>query len=190
MVWWGIQAVHRAHASPLRLITAGLMTCLVAIALTGVSFAFVGWWPSEYGTERDLKRLVAYELEKAKERQGSIGSPQFEAPTREEHLGELTIGDVRLPDLAQQKQPSSRWATGHFFGIEFKLGPGAQSFQVWVWPPRMPFFPYNYLVSLPSFYADESGQIRMVRMHRQGQRCPPNATVYYRVRPEDLKTQD
>lgn len=213
---WGARALrppekrapHLAHASPARLLTAGLLTCLTAVALVGLNFAFVGWWYPEGGFEEDLKRLVAYELVRAKDHKDVQGQPQYEAP----HLlypiwsastgfsvipqpqyealhppapvtgpSYLAVGEMGLPSLRD------KGAGPHRFVTEFRLGPGARSFQVWIWPERFPFFPYNYLVTLPSFYGDETGQLRMIRVHKRGQRCPPDAPVYYRVRPEDTK---
>jgi hypothetical protein len=148
------------------MLTAGLLTCLTAVALVGLNFAFVGWWPDDNYMERDLKRAVALELVKANEQKASAGAALYRPP-------EFRIADSRMGMRS--------W----YFEHEFKLGPGGKSFQLWVWPKRMPFFPYNYLVTLPSFYADQTGQLRMIRVHKNGQRCPPDAPVYYRVRPED-----
>ena len=162
---WGARALrppekrapHLVRASPSRLIAAGLLTCLTALALVGLNFAFLGWWPGESYTEQAIKRAVALEL----------------------HAG--------LPDRSGQVHPGATPDPGYYFDEEFKFGPGGKSFQWWVWPKRMPFFPYNYLVTLPSFYADQTGQIRMIRVHKTGQRCPPDAPVYFRVRPEDAQ---
>jgi len=166
---WGAKALHPpekrstylAHASPARLLTASLLTCLMAIALVGMNFAFVGWWPGEYYLEQRIKQVIALELVNANKQQA---------------------GDAvyQLPELRM---------AGTVYDQEFKLGPGGKSFQAWVWPKRMPFFPYNYLVTLPSFYADQTGQLRMIRVHNPGQRCPPDAPVYYRVHPEDAQAQ-
>jgi len=166
---WGARArrppdqhpAYLANASGGRLLTAGLLTCLTAVALVGLNFAFVGWWPGEYYLEQRIKQVVALELVNANKQQA---------------------GDAvyQLPELRM---------AGTVYDQEFKLGPGGKSFQARVWPKRMPFFPYNYLVTLPSFYADQTGQLRMIRVHKPGQRCPPNAPVYYRVHPEDAQAQ-
>ncbi len=169
LILWGVgalrppekRAVHLAHASPGRLIGAGSLTCLATVALVGMNFAFVGWWPGEGFVEKGLKRMVASTLVEGNERKDASGSSLYQPPE---------IGILRRN-----------------FHDEFKLAPGGKSFQLWVWPDRMPFFPYNYLVTLPSFYADQTGQIRMIRVHKNGQRCPPDAPVYYRVRPEDAQ---
>lgn len=197
LIVWGIGALrppekrraHLAQAVPLRLILAGLLTVVTAVGLAGLRFAFLSWWPSESYVEQDLKRLVAYQLAHSKQHKDASGNPQYEglnagALKRAENFpGEpiLAFEELRLPFLHRETTGKRR-----YFATEFRLAPGAKSFQVWVWPQRMTFFPYNYVVTLPSFYADETGQIRMIRVHWAGQKCSPDAPVYYRVRPEDL----
>jgi len=192
LILWGVgamrppekRAAYLALASPTRLVTAGLLTCLMVVALVGLNFAFVGWFPRERYAEEDLKRVVAYELIRGKDHKDVGGQPQYEAPRpyQPEGASDLAFGEMIFTSLRYKEAP--RGLRGSFVG-EFKLGPGAKSFQVWVWPEQMPFFPYNYLVTVPSFYADQTGQMRMIRVHKNGERCPPDAPVYYRVRPED-----
>jgi hypothetical protein len=49
-------------------------------------------------------------------------------------------------------------------------------------PNRFPFFPYNYLLSQPSYRADETGQIRMIYVHNENKLCPENAPVVMNVK--------
>lgn len=195
MILWGIAATrpaetrpaHLAQAVPHRLVSAGAVTALAGMGVGGLAFAFIGWWPGEGYVEHDLKRLVAYQVARGKQHKDTAGNPQYEAfPVARDGSAppRFVFEELGLIHL----RPAS--ATGHwYFATEFRLGPGARSFEVWVWPRRMPIFPYNYLVTLPSFYADETGQIRMLRVHWAGQRCPPNALAYYRSRPEDLQSR-
>ena len=52
---------------------------------------------------------------------------------------------------------------------------------------KMPFFPFNYLTSQPSYRADETGRIRMLRVHRRNHLCPEDAPVVMRVETEDIE---
>ena len=48
-------------------------------------------------------------------------------------------------------------------------------------------FPYNYLTAVPSYRADETGQIRMIRAKRKGQVCPTDAPVIMKIEVQDLQ---
>lgn len=182
---WGVKALrppaerpaHLSRARSVRLLSGALLIWLTAILLAGMNFAFLNWWPDDFGAERDLKRVVAYELQRGLAHLDALGQPQFEAPL-------LSEPDKYTPSYASIGNIRLSWRG---YASDFKLGPQTQSFQVWIWPRRMPPFPYNYLITLPSFYADQTGQLRVIRVHKSGQRCPPDAPVYYRVRPEDAQ---
>lgn len=184
MIIWGLgatkppeqRAPHLAQAVSWHLISAGVIMCTIAVFIAGFPVAFVGYWPLAHLLERDLKQLVAYELVKGKERQDVAGNPHYEDPTRN------STGSGR-PTLEFQNFSFGRT---RYYEVDFSIGAGTRSFEIWVWPKGFPFFPYNYLTSQPSFYADNSGQIRMIRARNTSERCPTDAPVYYRITPEDL----
>jgi len=99
-----------------------------------------------------------------------------------------------LPD-AQKPSRLDRWAG--FYEFEIRLQNGSlkpvvnraelrkealvAGFVAYRTPTRMPFFPFNYLTSQPTYRADETGRIRMVRVHWTDQRCPPDAPVVLQI---------
>jgi len=184
MIVWGVgatkppeqRAAHLAQAVPWRLIPAGTLICVMAVLIAGLPVAFVGYWPLSNFVEKDLKSLVAYELVKGKELQDAGGNPRYEDPKR----NPPGAGYPRLEFQDFFFHPRS------FYDVDLKIGADRRSFEIWAWPKRLPFFPYNYLISEPSFYANDSGQVRMIRVRESGVRCPPDAPVYYRVTPVDL----
>jgi hypothetical protein len=165
---------------PGRLIAAGRALAVVTVALAGMSISAVPMGsPHNDSTgrlEATIKAIVAHELALGRQHRDDRGTAHYDTPSK----------------------PLTRWGGRG----EFKLGPGGKSFQVWVWPTRFPLFPFNYLGTydyqdesfayrhgLPSLYADESGQIRMIAVNRTGQRCPADAPVYFRV-PQDFRTYE
>ncbi len=183
--YWGLRSLpapekrppYLARAAPGRLIASSLVTTAVTVFLAGLGFSAIGWRPDAYYAEHSLKRLVAYQLAVGKEHQDANGNPQYEPASEDPDNPRLLI--------FENLRTGGSFATD--FRISFRISPDGRSFQAWVWPTRMPFFPYNYMVTLPSYYADQTGQIRMIRVHHAGQRCPPDAPVYYDSRPEDLR---
>ena len=175
---WGSDSGPRpAQATPARLRAAGTLLLLTGAFTAGLGLAFVGWWPRDFAVERDLKLLVALQMVQAQQARPSPEGPRYQPPVLEE--GNWVLGERHLMYLRPLGQ----------YGAEFRLGPGGRSYQVWAWPRNMPVFPYNFLTSMPSFYSDQTGQLRQIRVHWAGVRCPPDAPVYYRVTPDDVKAE-
>jgi hypothetical protein len=196
MILWGLSASRQnqepntlpAKSNPNRLIPAGVILVLAAIGLGATGPAFIGWWPEGRisRTEGDLKDLVAYQILTAKEQAKEGGAIIYEKPLSDEGR----LGSKDHPTFDKMKFNFLYWKEGNRFQhyqTVFQLGPEAKSFKVWVVPFGLPFFPYNHLTSLPSFYADQTGAIRMVRVHDGGEKCPEDAPVYYQVGQEDFK---
>jgi hypothetical protein len=176
MVSWGINArsshndrAHLVGASSWRLITSGVLLILITVFLTGMAVAFVGFWPEigQASRERELKDLVAHRMAYARwvaEKEGA------EVPSSV--LDEIkTIRDFNPPD--------SR--------VRIEYSQDRKHFTVYMLPiQRMPFFPFNYLTSLPSYRADETGRIRMIHVNREDHLCPEDAPVVMKVGPEDI----
>jgi len=196
MVWWGLSALRQKEerkprlvtANPIRLMPAGIILAVAAIGLGGIGPAFVGWYPERNvsRTELDLKDLIAYQLLMAKEHTGTEGAPVYQPPISDEK-GSFSKAH---PSFERIEFSSLNWGEGNRFRhyqTDFQLGPSGKSFQVRVIPYGFPFFPYRYFVSLPSFYGDQTGAIRMIRVNHAGQKCPEDAPVYYQVGKDDLK---
>ena len=90
LVVWGVKAMrpparraaHLVHASPRRLMAAGLLTCFTAVAMVNLSLAFFNWLPPEsYKVEGTFKRLVAYEVASGKTTRMRRGSRNTKRPT-------------------------------------------------------------------------------------------------------------
>lgn len=164
-----------ASARPARLLGGGAALLLVASAIAGNAAAFLGFRPDDDRVEDELARLVARELAWGFRHAGEDGLPRFEAP--------LPGSGISFPGAQFPALSASYSAT-------FTLGPDARSFQVTAAPARMPFFPYNLLVTLPSFYADETGTLRAIRVHDDLVRCPPEGPAIRKVRPDEIQQAD
>ena len=162
------------EATAARLRGAGMSLLLIGVFTVGIGPAFMGWWPADSYVENDLKRMVALQMVQARKAPPSREGPQYQPLVLDERL--WTLDEHRFPFLG----PLVR-----HYGMEFRLHPGGRSYQFWAWPRNMPVFPYNFLTSLPSFYTDQTGQLRRIRVHWDEVRCPPDAPVYYRVTPDD-----
>lgn len=66
---------------------------------------------------------------------------------------------------------------------EFVLGPDGTTFTLRMWPASLPPWPYRLLVSEASFYADQTGQLRAIRVNEPGVRCPADAPVVATIEP-------
>lgn len=180
MLFWGFRAGTTAGAEPTeagrrlrpaRLKAAGAVLAVIALFLMGQAIAFVGYWPGYAGRERlqAFHRFVAHQLAYAKRQESRTGIRQYQQ-LRGKELREYLFSTLDSPA----------------FRIDY--GPGGGSFTAHLVPRRFPFFPYNYLTSLPSYRADQSGQIRMVQVHWPDSLCPPDAPVVMSVSQEDIKT--
>lgn len=155
-------------ANPLRLIPSGVLLILVTLFLMGMSVAFVGYWPGidQSRRERALVEYLAFETARIRLNHGSEGSPSF-APTDGDIVDEFF-------DLSRDVVVVTHDEDG-------------ERFVVYVLPGRFPFFPYNYLTSQPSYRGDETGEIRMIRIHDSNSRCPADAPVVLKVTEDDIE---
>lgn len=72
--------------------------------------------------------------------------------------------------------------------FQFIYGKDDESFTILVLPDKLPPFPYNQLVSMPTFRADQTGQIRMLLAHNNFQECPADAPVVHVVDETERKS--
>jgi hypothetical protein len=73
--------------------------------------------------------------------------------------------------------------------ISVEYSPDGYHFTVVIPPEDVPFFPYNHMTAVPSYRADETGQIRMIRANRKGQLCPVDAPVIMKIDVQDLNKE-
>ena len=182
MLNWGFQAGsfgnNRGYlyfASPLRLIGAGVSLILISVFLTGMAIAFSGYSSFPYTLAGS----------------GYINMEQFVsnhiAYSRLENEKEGTQGESdTLPPLPGRNNVPSLKSPGSNVRIEYNHD--NHRVTVYILPSRrFPFFPYNYLISQPSYRADETGEIRMIRVHRQDQICPNDAPVVQRIEDQEIE---
>ena len=89
--------------------------------------------------EETLKNFVSYQIAYAREQKAQSGQPGFDKAAR---------------DVYFKAYPHAR--------VEYS--PDNKKFTVVVPPEYVPVFPHNYMTAMPSYRADETGQIRMIRV--------------------------
>jgi hypothetical protein len=173
-----------AGASPARLLPAGLLVSAAAIAAGGAAVAFVGYWPFEDWAARDLRRAVAIVIAKGRLAAGPDGAPRYPEPITRSADGGWAIGDERVQLYQLKKQSFGAFG---YFDLEGSRGPEGRSFVIRATPERYPFPPYHLLVSLPAFYADESGKVRAIECRGAGRPCPSDAPVAFEVGEDEVE---
>lgn len=173
MLAWGIRVrfastrpAHLQEARAWRLVSAGLLLALSTVFLAGMALAFVGYWPERRDTRRvqQLKEFLIYQLASTQGKKAGISAP---------------AADRLTPDESQAVLNDFFGETQH---IRFESDDEGQHFTIYMLPvSRFPFFPYNYLTSQPSYRADDTGQIRMARVHAKEALCPVDAPVVWQV---------
>ena len=182
MLIWGAQArsfhkdrAYIAGASPLRLTAAGVSLIVITVFLMGmaVAFNFYGTWydrprRQEIIAEEEIRLFVFYQI--------------AYAHSQAERTGQMTYGPLpaEVVNEADFIKPSPH--------IRVEYSQDRKHFTVFRPPDKpFPFFPYNYLTSQPSYRADETGNIRMIRVHRKDHLCPEDAPVVMRIGKGDIE---
>lgn len=175
MISWGIlswrrtRAEHLANAKPWRLIPAGGLLILTTLFLLGMAAAFVNYWPTtKLRGEETLKKFVTYQLAYAQMQKEKTGNTQFHkiGPANSKYI----INSMR-----------------NFDKLKINYTADGKGFVAYLLPSRFPFFPYNYLTAQPTYRADESGQIRMIYVHKKEIFCPPDAPVVWKASESEIK---
>jgi hypothetical protein len=174
MLGWGLGALARGAkpvyldaARPWRLIASSVFLMTLTVFLVGFSLVFHGSVVKEYkyrGMEEALKEFVAHQIVYAHGKKAKTGRSRF---------------DEAAQDVYLRAYPNSR--------VEYS--PDGNHFTVVLPPEDVPFFPYNYMTAVPSYRADETGQIRMIRAKRKGQLCPVDAPVIMKINVQDIKQE-
>jgi hypothetical protein len=149
-----------------RLISAGIALAVITVFLTGSAFAFIGYWPDfhEHLQVLTLRRFLAEEIAYGRAQLKQFGQTRFRA-----------IGDGKESDTWGEGLASDK-------NVRIEFSPDRSHFTVLLLPnSRFPFWPYSLFTTQGSYRADESGQIRMIRVHRADEVCPPDAPVIRQV---------
>ncbi len=172
MLGWGVTALKRgekpAHltgARPWRMISCSVGLMIITVFLVGLSMVFTGSLVREYkyrSLEEALKDFVSYQMAYAREQKAQTGRSCFDEAAQEVYL---------------KAYPHAR--------IEYS--PDNKKFTVIVPPEFAPVFPYNYMTAMPSYRADETGRIRMIRVRSKNHLCPADAPVIMKIDAQDLQ---
>ena len=170
MLGWGLGALARgkkpAHlktARPWRLIACSVSLIVVTIFLAGLSFVFQSTLHNEYKyhrMERALKEFVIHQLAYAHEHKAVTGQSRFDEGAQDKYF--KVFGNTRV-----------------------EYSPDGNHFTVIMPPDYLPIFPYNYMTAVPSYRADETGLIRMIRVRKKDQLCPVDAPVIMKIEVQD-----
>ena len=174
MLGWGLGAMARgekpAHltaASPWRLISCSVSLMVFTLFLAGFSVVFLSPLHSEYKYQRmeeALKEFVIHQIAYAHEHKTATGQSRFDEAAQDKYFKAF---------------PKTR--------VEYS--PDGNHFTVVMPPDFLPIFPYNYLTAVPSYRADETGQIQMIRVKKKDQLCPIDAPVIMKIEVRDLKKE-
>jgi hypothetical protein len=155
-----------ATVSSWRLVSAGIAIAVIAVFLTGSAFAFIGYWPGiqEHFQVLTLRRFLAEEIAYGRAQLKQFGQTRFRA-----------IGDGKESDNWGERLARDK-------NVRIEFSPDRSHFTVLLLPSsRFPFWPYSLFTTQGSYRADEIGQIRMIRVHREDEVCPPDAPVIRQV---------
>jgi hypothetical protein len=183
MIAWGVKAARPIEqrkpelerASARRLLPAGaLLLALTTILVSWIS-AMSGWYfytMADSEIQGELKKLLVHQFQYADEQRRQHGVARFEPPILDGFPGGITFENVdfNFPPVGLRYK-----CAANFF-----LGPGGRTFKVLVVPQQFPLFPWRYVVTRPSFYADQTGKIRAIQVHAP-RPCPPDAPVVEQV---------
>jgi hypothetical protein len=174
MLGWGLGALtrgekpaHLSAARPGRLIACSVFLIVVTVFLAGLSFVFQSTLHSEYKYQRmeaALKEFVIHQVAYAHEHKTATGQSRFDEESQDNYF---------------KAYPNTR--------VEYS--PDGNHFTVVMPPDFLPIFPYNYITAVPSYRADETGQIRMIRAKKKGQLCPVDAPAIMKIEVQGLKKE-
>jgi hypothetical protein len=174
MLGWGLETLARgekpAHlkaARPWRLISSSVFLIVFTLFLTGFSVVFLSPLHSEFKyhrMERALKEFVIHQIAYAHEHKTATGQSRFDEEAQDNYFRAF---------------PNTR--------VEYS--PDGNHFTVVMPPDFVPIFPYNHLTAVPSYRADETGQIRMIRVKRKNRLCPIDAPVIIKIDVQNLQKE-
>jgi hypothetical protein len=156
-----------------RLITAGMLLSVVAIYLMGSALVFVNYWPDsyQYSQVEYLKKLLASEIAYGRTQKQQTGETRFHR-IKPGEVGPWYYSEILL----------------RHGNVRVDFSPDDKHFTIYILPyASFPPWPYRFWTNQGSYRADESGEIRMVRVREQNQICPPDAPVVMKVEESDIQ---
>jgi len=174
---WGLQARQSprprelANARPRRLLVAGTLLLILSPALGSLNWIFLGFFPYE-STAENLREILSMQAEYAQAHRTPAGQPRYD--TLELEGGHLKLSHMPYPLFHHRKRDFQYTALA-------KQAPDGSTFQIWIMPTRFPIFPYNLLSPMPTYYTDQSGNLRMVKTVWANQKCPEDAPIFDKV---------
>jgi len=162
-------------ASRPRLILGGTGLLLVCAMLVCTSLVFLCPWRYRYNDDRIVEWFAKYQLSYGSEHKHTNGHPYYD------HLTPSPDGKW------QGKYNGWNIRTGSY---KVEYGKKDESFTLLVMPHSLPPFPFNLLDRMPSFRVDQTGKIRMVLVHNNGEECPADAPVVHTIDSSDLRDDD
>lgn len=107
--------------------------------------------------------------------------PEIGHERREKNLKEFITRQIAYRQLDKSKKDE-------LFGGLVEIFEDKELFTTYMLPSeRFPLFPYNYLTTQSSYRADETGQIRMIRVHKKEHLCPADAPVVMKIGKKDIQ---
>ena len=178
LIRWGFMARKAdpegpfREVSPPRMIIAGALVISMVIVATATTLAFFGTfdWGIEYRYPA-MRKYVAYRL--------ALRTPPSPQRSKLEADAAKNFEDY---ESHMNRFRSTKYV--RFFRIEERKD---GHFSVYLLPQVMkfPFWPYDRWFSVPTYRADDNGDIRMTYVHSR-QWCPPNGPVVDRVSASDV----
>ncbi len=146
-------------ANSVRLIFSGVGLLLSASLSLSLIFVFYQPWSGRYNDDQSLLRLLKKKLSFGMEHKHANGQSFY-----------------------------NRDEDAYFNSPRFKFiyGKDDETFTILVLPDKLPAWPYNLLVSMPSLRADQTGQIRLILVHNNFEECPPDAPVVHIVDKQEV----
>lgn len=159
---------HLAGASRARLVTGAALLVALVVPLAGAGVAFAGYWPRDAVHEGLLRKLVSELLREGLARRDAAGLPVY--PEADPSEGSLRFPLERAAiSFSRGQADYARTPDGHGFTLRLR-------------PLDFPPWPYRLLASQASFYVDQTGQLRAIRVNAPVH-CPPDAPVVGTIEP-------
>ena len=158
LIAWGVKAgqpeaerpEHVAGASRWRLISAGSLLIITLVALTHMAVAFVSYHPSGHRVSSDLIRLAKAMKEAGERNKGVDGLPRYTAP------GVGSTGSYEVEKEWYHALKPEQNAQYFWHAAEVRVAADGKSFQAWAWPRVVPYWPWNNVMPVASFYIDQT----------------------------------
>jgi hypothetical protein len=136
--------------------------------------------------EKSLTEFVSHQLAYAEMTGRETGKKEYDLLSTQDEEFRQIFGtfDSHAMKSRYSSNPDA-WADR----LEVFYEPDHSGFHIYVLPLAFPPFPYNYLVDQRSYYADQTGAIRMVYVNHTGEKCPKNAPILFYVTTPDIREE-